>query len=121
MDATVLNARERFLQALRSADAVALEELTAEDFTFVDPESTEVINRDSLVRLVRTGGLRFESIQLVSDQTDDLGPDEARFRSRIVLEGKRGKNRYSGEYRLLELYRRNADGWQVVLSSASPA
>ena len=121
MNPDAAHAREQFLDALRRGDATSLAEVVADDFTFVDPESSAVVGHERLVELVRSGALRFESIEVLDDNAADLGADETRFKTRIRLTGRMNESRYDGEYRLLELYRRHGEIWKAVLSSARPA
>lgn len=121
MSADAAKAREQFLDALRRGDAASLAEVVADDFTFVDPESSAVVGHARLIDLVRSGALRFESLEVLDDNAAALGSEEARFKTRIRITGRMNESRYNGEYRLLELYRKHGEIWKAVLSSARPA
>lgn len=121
MSTDASDAREQFLQALRNGDAGSLAQVVADDFTFVDPESSAVVGQQRLIDLVSNGVLRFESIEVLDDNAAALGTDETRFKTRIRLSGRMNETRYDGEYRLLELYRKHGEIWKAVLSSARPA
>ena len=114
---TVLQTRDRFLDALRKGDADALDNLLDEKFTFVDAGAKILIWRDALLDLMRRGDLRFERIAVVSESVKESA-DQATLEQDLNLAGTLRGHQYDGAYRITEFYRKSADGWKVLLSGA---
>ena len=115
--AAIFEVRDRFVAALLSCDSDALDQILGESFTFVDARGKILIWRDALVDLARRGELRFEEIDLIAESLTVNG-DEATIQQDLKLAGSLRGQKYDGEYRVTDMYRRTDSGWKVTLSGA---
>jgi ketosteroid isomerase-like protein len=68
---------DRFFTALLDADAPALQELLAPDFTIIDVMAASVVGKDPLIAAVRDGVIGFDSIDVEERATRSYGYDTA--------------------------------------------
>lgn len=114
--ATPIEARDVFLEALRSRNHSELEAVLHESFTFTDPRGQILIGRNDLIELLRDGSLHFESIELVGESVSESGSD-ARVEQDVRLAATLRGRKYDGVFRVTELYRRaEGSGWRAVIS-----
>ena len=101
-----------FNRALKEQDYAALEELYADDYMLVRPDGS-VLNKQEVLQDLRSGGLRFHSIE--------LGQNEVRlYGSTAVLTGESQavSSRHGAEsrshFRLIAVYVQNGQSIKLV-------
>lgn len=110
--AELIGLEQKFNQALLRADWKAIEQIEAEDLVFTNADGS-VDGRPDEVASIRSGDLKFESINMSELRFRDLG-------SVAVITGKlvervhyKGAN-LSGTYRFTDVWAKREGTWQLV-------
>ena len=115
---TIDRLEERWREAMVAGDVTTLDALLADDFMGISP-SGALQTKDDTVRNLKSGVIRFKSIEL-SDRKVRFYGSTAIVTSRAEVIGAGPSGDLSGSYRYTRIYARSPNGaWRIVSFEAS--
>lgn len=97
--------------------AETLERILADDFIFTDPEGN-LLSKDEWIADLRSGELKFESIQVNDLQVRSYG-DAAVANGRTTVKATSKEGGFDGRYCYTVMYVRRNGRWQAVAEHAT--
>ncbi|MFB3852237.1 MAG: SgcJ/EcaC family oxidoreductase [Vicinamibacterales bacterium] len=116
-EAEVKELGERWMKAMMDRDPATLEEIYADDYTFVDPTG-KLMSREDDINDVRSGKLKFESHDQSNVRTRVYG-DTAVVTGISNVKGTYEGEDISGRYRWTDTYVRQNGEWRVAASQVT--
>ena len=106
--------------ALRRADAAAVEKFWATEYTFVNPRG-ERLTRSDRAANVRTGRTALDSLAHVpQDERIQVYGDIALYSTLLTISGRYGGEAAQGQYRALAVWVRRDGRWQQLATQMTP-
>ncbi len=99
-------------RAITSGDAVALERMTSDDYTFITLRG-ELRTKTEIVQGFKSGSFHYDSRQ-ISDLNVRMYENTAIVTGRSTQKGRENGKDYSGDYRFTRVYVKQAGRWQTV-------
>ena len=99
-------------QAIISGDAVALERMTSDNYTFITLRG-ELRTKTEIVQGFKSGSFHYESRQ-ISDLNVRVYGNAAIVTGRSIQKGRENGKDYSGDYRFTRVYVKQDGRWQTV-------
>jgi ketosteroid isomerase-like protein len=115
---TIADAQEVWREAELGGDADALAHVLTDDFRAIGPVGF-VLDKHQWVERYRTGGLRYEELNLDDVETRTYG-DTAIAIAKWTQQGALGDRRVDGDFRVTQIFRRDGDDWRVAGIHLSP-
>jgi len=113
----ILRLEEDRNRAITSGDAKALEQMTADDYTFITLRG-ELRTKAEIVSGFRSGSFHYES-RRISDLTVRIYGDTAVVTGRSNQKGQENGKDYSGDYRFTRVYVKQGGAWKTVALQAT--
>ncbi len=101
-----------FNDALLRADWKAVEQIESDDLVFTNADGS-VTHKSDEVGSIRSGDLKFESIEMSDVKVQDLG-DVAVVTGKLVEKGRYKTVDLSGTYRYTDVWAKRTGKWQLV-------
>jgi ketosteroid isomerase-like protein len=108
----LVNAEQKFCDALQQADWKAVEQIYADDLIFTNAEGG-VSHKSDEVRSVRSGDLKLESIEMSDVKVQDLG-GVAVVTGKLIEKGRYKTEDLGGAYRFTDVWVKRSGRWQLV-------
>lgn len=105
------------VQALLRSDTTTLERIIADDYTNTN-NSGEVLTKSQLMAEVKSGDLKYETIDIGDVQVRVYG-DTAVFTGRATVKGARKGEDISGQNRVTRVYVKQQRRWQLVAQQST--
>ena len=119
-EAEVRQAIRDYDEALRRADAAAVERFWATEYTFVNPRG-ERLTRADRVANVRTGRTALDSLAHVpEDERIQVYGDIALYSTLLTLSGRYSGEAEKGQFRALAVWVRRDGRWQQLATQMTP-
>jgi ketosteroid isomerase-like protein len=119
-EAEVRQAIRDYDEALRKADAAAIERFWAAEYTFVNPRG-ERLTRADRVANVRTGRTALDSVGHVpQDERIQIYGDMAVYTTLLTINGRYGGEAEKGQFRALVVWIRRDGRWQQLATQMTP-
>ena len=119
-EAEVRQAIRDYDEALRRADAAAVERFWATEYTFVNPRG-ERLTRADRVANVRTGRTALDSLAHVpQDERIQVYGDIALYSTLLTLSGRYSGEAEQGQFRALAVWIRRDGRWQQLATQMTP-
>ena len=119
-EAEVRQAIRDYDEALRKADAAAIERFWAAEYTFVNPRG-ERLTRADRVANVRTGRTALDSVGHVpQDERIQIYGDMAVYTTLLTISGRYGGEAEKGQFRALVVWVRRDGRWQQLATQMTP-
>jgi len=99
-------------QAILRGDAVALERMTSDDYTFITLRG-ELRTKAEIVQGFKSGSFHYDSRE-ISDLKVRVYGNTAVVTGRSIQKGKENGKDYSGDYRFTRVYVTQDGRWQTV-------
>ena len=99
-------------RAIISGDAVALERMTSDDYTFITLRG-ELRTKAEIVQGFKSGSFHYDSRE-ISDLNVRVYGNTAIVTGRSIQKGKENGKDYSGDYRFTRVYVKQDGRWQTV-------
>jgi ketosteroid isomerase-like protein len=99
-------------QAIIRGDAVALERMTSDDYTFITLRG-ELRTKAEIVQGFKSGSFHYDSRE-ISDLNVRVYGNTAVVTGRSIQKGKENGKDYSGDYRFTRVYVKQDGRWQTV-------
>ena len=99
-------------RAIISGDAVALERMTSDDYTFITLRG-ELRTKADIIQGFKSGSFHYDSRE-ISDLNVRVYGNTAVVTGRSIQKGKENGKDYSGDYRFTRVYVRQDGRWQTV-------
>jgi ketosteroid isomerase-like protein len=103
---------QSFNEALLSADWKSVERIHANDLVFTNADGS-VTHKADLVDSIRSGDMKFESIEMSDVKVQDLGK-VAVVTGKLVERGRYKTDDLSGTYRFTDVWAKRDGNWQIV-------
>jgi ketosteroid isomerase-like protein len=103
---------QSFNEALLSADWKTVERIHANDLVFTNADGS-VTHKADLVDSIRSGDMKFESIEMSDVKVQDLGK-VAVVTGKLVERGRYKTDDLSGTYRFTDVWAKRDGNWQIV-------
>ena len=113
----VLRVQREWMEAVRDKDAVALDRILADDYTYTDSRGRVSYKADSL-RQARAAGGRMKAFQ-TSDEKAQVYGDTAIITGLLRVEGEARGEPYEAEVRFTDILARIDGQWRAVAAHAS--
>ncbi|MET0592381.1 MAG: nuclear transport factor 2 family protein [Polyangiaceae bacterium] len=114
----VLRVQREWMEAIRDKDAVALDRILADDYTYTDSRGGVTNKADSLRQARSQGGERMKSFQTTDTRAHVFG-DTAVVTGRLRVEGEAGGKTFEAEVRFTDILSRIDGQWRAVAAHAS--
>jgi ketosteroid isomerase-like protein len=111
----VLQAEERFANALKIADVQTLHRWLDEDFVLIDL-SGRVLNRAALIALLQSGELRFQEIRVIDSEVRLYG-ETAIVTGETEMRGQSKGQPFQVQSRYTHVYQEQADDSFLLVSA----
>jgi ketosteroid isomerase-like protein len=119
-EAEVRQAVRDYDEALRRADAAAVEKFWAPEYTFVNPRGERLTRADRAANL-RTGRTAFDSLSHVpQDERIQVYGDMAVYTTLLTLSGRYSGEAEQGQFRALVVWIRRDGRWQQIATQMTP-
>ena len=119
-EAQVREAIRKYDEALRKADAAALERFWAEDYVFINAHGDKLTRADRLAN-IRTGATAFDSLGHVPEEEEiKIYGDVAVYTTLLSIKGTYGGQGQQGPSRALVVWIRRDGRWQQIASQQTP-
>jgi uncharacterized protein (TIGR02246 family) len=119
-EAEVREAIRKYDEALRKADAAALERLWAEDYVFINAHGDKLTRADRLAN-IRTGATAFDSLAHVPQEEEiKVYGDVAVYTTLLSIKGRYSGEGQQGSSRALVVWIRREGRWQQIASQQTP-
>jgi hypothetical protein len=115
----VLDAEDKFFQALLQSDGGALNGVLTPDFLLIDVMTGSEIPRSTLIDLVGSRQLRFESVKRIAARVRLYGT-AAVVTGQTRMHGRFGEQPWSAHSRYTHVYVRIGEGWQLASAQGTP-
>jgi len=103
----------QWMDAIHQKDRSAIDRLLADDFEVLTPLAGTPIDRDQFIEAV-SANLKLESYRISQMTVHDFG-DTAVVNFLVNVKGQlRGRDR-SGQYFIVDVWRKNGDAWQAAV------
>jgi uncharacterized protein (TIGR02246 family) len=109
---------DRYTPALINKDTAALEQIWADDLTFVNPRG-EVLTRQQRLENIKTGSTAFKSVDL-SDRRVRVYGDTAVATMQVALQAQYSGQEGSGKHRVTIVLSRQKGTWRMVVVHMTP-
>lgn len=110
--AQLMQAEQRLVQAQKTHDVAALEELLHNDLLFIGPSGT-VFTKSMDIESHRIGSMLIEKMEATVEQVNMIG-DNAVTVVIAEVSGAVGEKRVDGTIRYIRVWKRCDDGWKVI-------
>jgi ketosteroid isomerase-like protein len=100
-------------------DAVALEKIWADDYTFTNGAG-ETHSKTQRLANLKSGATSLDSITQDEDMKVWVHGDVAVATGRITIKGQYSGNQASGQYRSINVWVKGTAGWQLVANQLTP-
>jgi len=114
-----MKGEEMFFAALLRSDGNALRGILTTDFLLIDVMSGSEVPRDTLIELVGSGQLRFESVERIDSRVRQYG-NAAIVTGQTRMRGSFGDQRFEAHSRYTHVYVRHDDTWQLASAQGTP-
>ena len=120
-EAEVREAIRKYDEALRKADAAAVEKFWAEEYVFINSRGERLTRADRLANL-RTGQTAFDSLGHVpqDEEIKIYGKDIAVYTTLLSIRGQYSGQGAQGTFRGLVVWVRRDGRWQQIASQQTP-
>jgi ketosteroid isomerase-like protein len=105
-------------EALTKRDIPTLDKIWASEYTFINPRG-ELVTKAQRIANLKSGATEFramnsqrEKLQVHGDMAIDIG--------RFTVQGRYGGQESSGEYRYMDIWRKNQGQWQLLANQITP-
>jgi hypothetical protein len=115
----VASAEDQFFAALLQGDGGALDRVLAADFQLVDVMTGSEIARDTLIELVGSGMLVFESVERI-DARVRLYPGAAIVTGQTRMRGRFGDQPFGAHSRYTHVYVPEDGEWRLATAQGTP-
>jgi Domain of unknown function (DUF4440) len=115
----VESAEDQFFSALLRGDGGALDRVLAADFQLVDVMTGSEIARETLVELVGSGMLVFESVERI-DAHVRLYPGTAIVIGQTRMRGRFGDQPFGAHSRYTHVYVQEVGDWRLATAQGTP-
>jgi ketosteroid isomerase-like protein len=112
-------AENRFFGALLRSDWETLEQVLGPDFVLIDVMSGSEVRRSTLLAIVASQQLTFESVERM-DARLRLYPGVAIVTGQTLMRGSYGEQPFNAHSRYTHVYLRAHDGWRLVTAQGTP-
>jgi ketosteroid isomerase-like protein len=119
MQNDVLAAEDQFFQALLQGDGAALEGVLTPDFLLIDVMTGSEIPGTTLIELVGSRQLRFESVERLDARLRLYGT-AAVVTGQTRMQGRFGEQAFEAHSRYTHVYVRNDGGWLLASAQGTP-
>ena len=115
----VLQAIEKYRSAILNRDTAALEQIWADDYTFVNGAG-EVLSKPQRLQNIKSGATSLDSVTQGADVKVRTYRDTAVVTSRVTIKGQYSGKEASGQYRSMLVWLRGPSGWQLIANQLTP-
>ena len=115
----VRQAIEKYRTALLEKDAVALEQIWADDYTFTNGAGETHSKAQRLANL-KSGATALDSISQEEEMKVRVHGNVAVATGRVTIKGQYSGKQASGQYRSINVWVKAATGWQLVANQLTP-
>lgn len=102
----------KYTEALQRKDMTTLENIWADDFTFINP-SGDLLSKAQRMENVRSGATKFDSIDTSAQKIRAYG-DVAVATGLVTIKGQYSGQEGSGQYRITHAWVKRDGRWQMV-------
>jgi ketosteroid isomerase-like protein len=107
-------------QTLTRRDAVALEKIWADDYTFINGKG-DVLTKAQRLENLKSGSTALDSINEEEEiKVRVYGGDTAVAISRVTIRGQYSGKQWNGQFRSSHTWARTPSGWQLVCNQITP-
>lgn len=115
----VLQAIEKYRSAILNRDTAALEQIWADDYTFVNGAG-EVLSKAQRLQNIKSGATSLDSVTQGADVKVRTSRDTAVVTSRVTIKGQYSGKEASGQYRSMLVWLKGPSGWQLIANQLTP-
>jgi ketosteroid isomerase-like protein len=118
-DGGILAFADAFDRAQLTQDAVALNEMVADELVFIDGSGKRLGKKDFIAGWTAPGD-RFDPVVLTDRKVIALGDDAAIVNAETILGGTSGGQRFTTRIRFADTFRRVGGKWRAVHIQVTP-
>lgn len=115
----VLQAIEKYRSALLQRDTAALEQIWADDYTFVNGVG-DTLSKAQRLENIKSRATSLDSITQANDTKVRTYRDTAVVTSRVTIKGQYSGKEASGDYRSMLVWLKTPGGWQLLANQLTP-
>jgi ketosteroid isomerase-like protein len=115
----VLQAVERYRTAILKKDTTALEQIWADDYTFVNGAG-DIFSKQQRLENIKSGATSLDSITQGTDVKVRTYRDTAVVTSTVTIQGQYSGKEAGGDYRSMLVWVKSAADWQLIANQLTP-
>jgi ketosteroid isomerase-like protein len=115
----VLQAVDKYRSAILKRDTAALEQIWADDYTFVNGAG-EMLSKAQRLQNIKSGATSLDSVTQGDDVKVRIYRDTAVVTTRVRIKGQYSGKEAGGQYRSMLVWLKGPSGWQLIANQLTP-
>jgi ketosteroid isomerase-like protein len=114
-----LQAVDKYRSAILKRDTAALEQIWADDYTFVNGAG-EMLSKAQRLQNIKSGATSLDSVTQGDDVKVRIYRYTAVVTSRVTIKGQYSGKEAGGQYRSMLVWLKGPSGWQLIANQLTP-